>query len=104
MDRTGGRGAPALSAAGTSSSDGMDDDALWSACTRREAATPSRHSWRRLLRAGGDRSAADMALCSHLAFWCGRDAGRMDRIFRRSGLMRDKWDSRRGGSTYARRR
>ncbi|OUO62073.1 hypothetical protein B5F74_02350 [Collinsella sp. An271] len=49
---------------------------------------------------GGDRSAADMALCSHLAFWCGRDADRMDRIFRRSGLMRDKWDSRRGGTTY----
>ena len=49
---------------------------------------------------GGDHSAADMALCSHLAFWCAGDAGRMDRIFRASGLMRDKWDSRRGGSTY----
>ena len=49
---------------------------------------------------GGDRSAADMALCSHLAFWCGGDAARMDRIFRSSGLMRDKWDSARGGSTY----
>ena len=41
-----------------------------------------------------------MALCSHLAFWCAGDAARMDRIFRRSGLMRDKWDSRRGGTTY----
>ena len=49
---------------------------------------------------GGDRSAADMALCSHLAFWCAGDATRIDRIFRRSGLMRDKWDSRRGGTTY----
>ena len=49
---------------------------------------------------GGDRSAADMALCSQLAFWCAGDAARMDRIFRRSGLMRDKWDSRRGGTTY----
>lgn len=48
----------------------------------------------------GDHSAADMALCSHLAFWCAGDADRMDRIFRRSGLMRDKWDSRRGGTTY----
>lgn len=45
---------------------------------------------------GGDHSAADMALCSHLAFWCAGDAARMDRIFRRSGLMRDKWDSRPG--------
>ena len=49
---------------------------------------------------GGDHSAADMALCSHLAFWCAGDAARMDRIFRRSGLMRDKRDSRRGGTTY----
>ncbi len=49
---------------------------------------------------GGDHSAADMALCSHLAFWCAGDASRMDRIFRRSGLMRDKWNSRRGGTTY----
>jgi hypothetical protein len=49
---------------------------------------------------GGDHSAADMALCSSLAFWCAGDADRMDRIFRASGLMRDKWDSRRGGSTY----
>ncbi len=49
---------------------------------------------------GDDHSAADMALCSHLAFWCAGDAPRIDRIFRSSGLMRAKWDSRRGGSTY----
>lgn len=49
---------------------------------------------------GNDHSAADMALCNHLAFWCAGDAGRMDRIFRFSGLMRGKWDSRRGGTTY----
>lgn len=49
---------------------------------------------------GGDHSAADMALCGHLAFWCEGDPGRMDRIFLRSGLMRDKWDSRRGGTAY----
>ena len=49
---------------------------------------------------GGDHSAADMALCSHLAFWCAGDEARMDRIFRSSGLMRPKWDSRRGGGTY----
>ncbi len=51
---------------------------------------------------GGDHSAADMALCSHLAFWCAGDADRMDRIFRMSGLMREKWDSPRGESTYGR--
>jgi putative DNA primase/helicase len=47
------------------------------------------------------QSEADLALASLLAFWCGRDAGRMDRLFRHSGLMRDKWDARRGdGRTY----
>ena len=49
---------------------------------------------------GNDHSAADIALCNKLAFWCAGDEARMDRIFRSSGLMRDKWDSRRGGTTY----
>lgn len=39
----------------------------------------------------GDASAADMALCSHLAFWTGKDCERMDRLMRQSGLCRDKW-------------
>ena len=41
---------------------------------------------------GKSASEADMALCSILAFWCGGDMEQMDRIFRGSGLMRDKWD------------
>lgn len=49
---------------------------------------------------GNDHSAADQALCNLLAFWTGRDAERMDRLFRRSGLFRDKWDERRGDRTY----
>jgi hypothetical protein len=49
---------------------------------------------------GDDDSAADMALCSHLAFWTAGDADRMDRLFRLSGLMRDKWDERRSTTTY----
>ena len=47
----------------------------------------------------GDDSATDMALCCILAFWT-RDAAQIDRIFRRSSLMRDKWDERRRDSTY----
>ncbi len=39
-----------------------------------------------------DASSADLALCSLLAFWTGRDRARMDRLFRSSGLYRDKWD------------
>lgn len=37
-------------------------------------------------------SSADMALVSHLAFWTGRDATRMERLMLRSGLVRDKWE------------
>jgi|GEM_PF-1637026 len=48
----------------------------------------------------GDDSRADLALCNRLAFWFGRDPERVDRVFRRSALMRPKWDSRRGAQTY----
>lgn len=51
---------------------------------------------------GGNHSSADFALCLMLAYWTGGDAGRIDRLFRRSGLFRDKWDSARGVSTYGR--
>lgn len=46
---------------------------------------------------GGDHSAADMALCNHLAFFTGKDPARMDAMFRQSGLMRPKWDVRHSG-------
>ena len=41
---------------------------------------------------GDDDSAADLAMCNHLAFWTGRDKERMDRLFRTSGLYRQKWE------------
>lgn len=48
------------------------------------------------------QSEADLALVSHLAFYCGPDAGRVDRLFRDSGLWREKWDERHfsDGRTY----
>lgn len=49
---------------------------------------------------GGDDSAADLALCNLLAFWTGGNTDRVDRLFRQSGLMRKKWDTKRGESTY----
>jgi primase-polymerase (primpol)-like protein len=45
-------------------------------------------------------SEADQALCNLLAFWTGGNAAQMDRLFRQSGLYREKWDSRRGAETY----
>ena len=35
-----------------------------------------------------------------LAFWCGCDIEMMDRLFRKSGLMREKWDRKQSGTTY----
>ena len=46
------------------------------------------------------QSEADIALCNQLAFWTGRNAAQMDRIFRTSGLYRKKWDKKRGADTY----
>jgi putative DNA primase/helicase len=48
-----------------------------------------------------DHSAADLALCGRLYFWTGGNLERTESLFRRSGLYRPKWDSRRGDSgTY----
>lgn len=49
------------------------------------------------------QSEADSALCLMLTFWIGRDEARIDRVFRQSGLMRDKWNERRGDATYGER-
>ena len=46
------------------------------------------------------QSDADMAFVSMLAFWCGNVEEQIDRIFRTSGLMRDKWDRMTGDATY----
>jgi NrS-1 polymerase HBD domain/IclR helix-turn-helix domain len=46
------------------------------------------------------QSEADLAFCNALAFWTGRDAARMDRLFRESGLVRKKWDQRWGDTSY----
>lgn len=49
------------------------------------------------------QSEADLALCSILAFWTGPDPTRVDSLFRKSGLMRDKWDERHGEQTIGER-
>ena len=38
------------------------------------------------------QSEADLALCCLLAFWTGGDYERIDRLFRQSGLYREKWE------------
>jgi putative DNA primase/helicase len=51
----------------------------------------------------GSQNEADLALTGMLAFWTGPDHGHIDRLFRVSGLMRDKWDEKRGQQTYGER-
>ena len=41
---------------------------------------------------GNNHSAADQALANNLVYWTNGDAAQVDRLFRQSGLMRDKWD------------
>ena len=48
------------------------------------------------------QSEADMAFCRKLAFWSGKNREQMERIFRSSGLYRQKWDEKHhaDGATY----
>jgi Family of unknown function (DUF5906) len=39
-----------------------------------------------------DFSSADQALANHLAFWTGNHGERIERLMRRSALVRDKWE------------
>jgi putative DNA primase/helicase len=45
------------------------------------------------------QSEADLSLCVRLAFWT-QDPAQIDRLFRQSALMREKWDAPRGAQTY----
>lgn len=46
------------------------------------------------------QSEADMSFANDLTFWCNRDFQMCDSIFRKSSLMREKYDSSRSGVTY----
>lgn len=46
------------------------------------------------------QSEADLAFANMLAFWTAKDKSKMNAIFRKSGLYRPKWDSKRGERTY----
>ena len=46
------------------------------------------------------QSEADLALCNRLALLSGNNTEQIDKLFRQSGLIRDKWDEMRGEETY----
>ena len=78
-----------------------DDDEILQAIGRSKNAAKVeallRGEWEGTFRS---QSQADYSLLLHLTFYCGHDAARIDRLFRTSGLMRDKWDEPRPGGTY----
>jgi len=84
---TAGESDEALTAAGRSGPHGELFAALWD----------GDHS------AYESQSEADLALCGLLACLTGGDQERIDSLFRSSGLMRPKWDQKRGAQTYGER-
>ena len=78
----------------------MDDQALIEKAKRGRNGAQFTALWNGDTTGYQSKSEADIALCNMLAFWTNRDAERIDRLFRASGLMRDKWDRRQSGSTY----
>lgn len=46
------------------------------------------------------QSEADMAFCNDLAFWTACDYEKMDDLFRKSSLYREKWERKQSNSTY----
>ena len=85
---------------GETATPSLDDAALLERMFGSKSGAAIRVLW------GGDtsehasESEANLALASHLLWWCNYDAARADRLFRLSGLMRPKWDEGRGGETY----
>jgi putative DNA primase/helicase len=78
-----------------------DDDALLDKAMAARNGATFRALWNGDTAGYASQSEAELALCHLLAFWTGRNAARMDHLFRRSGLHRDKWDRpARTGETY----
>ncbi|MEF8824842.1 MAG: hypothetical protein V5A27_00620, partial [Halapricum sp.] len=80
----------------------MEDEQLLSKARNAKNGEKFARLWRGNTSGYESQSEADMALCSLLAFWTGGDHDRIDRLFRESGLMREKWDEVHfsDGSTY----
>lgn len=80
----------------------LSDDALLNRAFAAKNGTKLARLWQGELTGYSSQSEADLALCSILAFWT-QDHARLDRLFRRSGLFRPKWDEQHGDGTYGER-
>jgi putative DNA primase/helicase len=72
----------------------LDDDALISKAKAADNGDKFTRLWNGDAAGYQSHSEADLALVDLLAFWTGGDRARIDRLFRRSGLCRDKWTDR----------
>jgi hypothetical protein len=78
----------------------LDDDALLEVAFRAKNGEAVRQLYYGDTGQYATHSEADLALCSHLAFYASGEASRVDRMFRASELYRPKWDEQRGSQTY----
>ncbi|MGV3723912.1 MAG: DUF927 domain-containing protein [Actinomycetota bacterium] len=88
--------APASPVAGIS----QDDNELLSRMFGSKRGAVILDLWNGGLGGHSSTSEGDAALCTHLAWWTGSDPSRMDRLFRQSRRLREKWDELRGDQTY----
>ena len=70
----------------------LDDQALIEKAMNAKDGAKFTALWEGDISGYDSHSEADLALCSLLAFWTGGDYERIDRLFRQSGLYREKWD------------
>jgi NrS-1 polymerase HBD domain/Protein of unknown function (DUF3987) len=87
---------------GDGPSSGLSDEAILENACRAVNAEKFLCLWSGDISHYASPSEADLALCCLLVFWS-HDPVQIDRLFRRSALMRPKWDEQRGGETYAQR-
>lgn len=69
----------------------LDDDEIITLCERAGNSAKFSTLWRGSTAGYGSASEADLALCSILGFYT-QDATQIERLVRRSGLNREKWD------------
>lgn len=77
-----------------------EDSVTWQRMFKSKQGERIQAMYRGELIINNDHSSTDLSLCDALAFWCDKDYWKMDRMFRQTGLMRDKWDERRGELLY----
>lgn len=70
----------------------LSDESIISKAMASKQGEKFRALWNGTILEGKSHSEADQALCTMLAFWCGGDTAQMDRLFRQSGLYREKWE------------